>query len=147
MGAIKGYTIEWCSQLKSDNGWCHFDKNKILLSKSRLQGQKRTVLVKTILHEAIHAYLDKIGISREENAEYGREYRIERKRISQAIGEYVDSERDIDRKLLGKIVHSFKCVKCGLCIDRSIAQTPYRENFPRMQQHMRDCTGTFEELS
>ncbi|XP_012279028.1 sprT-like domain-containing protein Spartan [Orussus abietinus] len=143
---LKGYTMRWNSQLKVEYDRCNYHTNTIHVSKGRHESQRRSVLVKTILHETIHAYLDKTGQDRAENSAHSRAFRAEKRRISVHIGEDIDNEEDVDLEIAKKLILVYCCKRCGRRVQRGIDQAPQNEMLPDIQKHKQKCSGTFEKL-
>ncbi|XP_011298893.1 sprT-like domain-containing protein Spartan isoform X2 [Fopius arisanus] len=143
-GKIKGYRIEWNASLITAYGRTNFSQNKISISKFRHQGQRRSVLVKSILHQAIHAYLDKLGLNRRENAAHGKDFKIEKSRISKALGEDIASRDDVNWTQAEEFISAHQCTKCKKILYRRKGQDPNKVKPYTRVYH--DCPGSFRPI-
>lgn len=143
-GKIKGYRIEWNASLITAYGRTNFSQNKISISKFRHEGQKRSVLVKTILHQAIHAYLDKLGHNRKENSTHGKDFKNEKIRISKKVGEDIGSRDDVNYILAEDFISAFQCRKCNKILYRRTGQDPNKVKMYTKVYH--DCPGLFRPI-
>ncbi|XP_015117194.1 sprT-like domain-containing protein Spartan [Diachasma alloeum] len=143
-GKIKGYRIEWNASLITAYGRTNFSQNKISISKFRHLGQKRSVLVKTILHQAIHAYLDKLGFNRRENAAHGKDFKAEKSRISRKVGEDIASRDDVNFAGAETYIRAHQCKKCKKILYRRTGQDPNVVKPYTKVYH--DCPGVFRPI-
>ncbi|XP_015114944.1 uncharacterized protein LOC107039698 [Diachasma alloeum] len=146
-GKLRGYTLWRSKDFKDTFGYTDFLQRKIFLQECLFSaGLSRTVLVRIILHELCHAYVDVMGGDRMENQLHGFNWKREVIRVNEALQCDIEDESDVDWKRLRRIGLDklYICERCGLRIIRMIKWLPDAKFFSWFPRHANRCGGEFK---
>ncbi|XP_063974721.1 DNA-dependent metalloprotease SPRTN-like [Diachasmimorpha longicaudata] len=146
-GGVRGFTYLRSNRKKDCFGYTDFTTKIIYLQEFMFSaGLCRSVLVRALFHEMIHAFLDNTGADRNENSGHGPIFMREVSRINKLLGCDLMDESDVswDRLRILNLDKVFICNKCRKKVSRVLTRPPGPDDFyPWYESHRRRCGGTF----
>ncbi|XP_063972417.1 DNA-dependent metalloprotease SPRTN-like [Diachasmimorpha longicaudata] len=146
-GGVRGYTYVRSNRRKDCFSYTNFTTKIVYLQEFLFSaGLCRSVLVRKLLHEMIHAFLDTSGADRNENSEHGPIFKKEVTRINRLLGCDLMDDSDVswDRLRVLNLDKLFICNKCGKKVFRVLSRPPGPDDFyPWYESHRERCGGAF----
>ncbi|XP_011297320.1 sprT-like domain-containing protein Spartan [Fopius arisanus] len=146
-GAVRGYTFVWTKTRKGCFGHTDFLRKIVFIQECLLtRGLCRSVFIRVLLHEMIHAYLDITGCSRLENGKHGPDFKEKVKELNKRLNCDLldDGDVDWDRLEPASLKKKFECNRCGKKVMRTISRPLSNLIFmPWYDEHDKSCGGSF----
>uniref|UniRef100_A0A0C9RLG2 CA124_0 protein n=1 Tax=Fopius arisanus TaxID=64838 RepID=A0A0C9RLG2_9HYME len=145
-GEVRGYTFVWTRTRKDCFGYTDFTRRIIYLQECLLlPGICRSALVRVLIHELVHAFLDVTGAARRENSDHGPVFRNKVHEINGKLSCDILAEGDIDwaRLNMAGLDKFYVCDICNRKVPRTVNRPPDSTFFPWFEKHARKCGGSF----
>ncbi|XP_063980509.1 uncharacterized protein LOC135164261 isoform X3 [Diachasmimorpha longicaudata] len=145
-GKLRGYTVWRTKGCKDAFGFTDFLRKKIMLQECLFSAElSRTVLVRVLVHEMCHAFVDVLLGNRWENQCHGANWKKEVLRLNTALGCNIEDDGDIDWVKLRKmgLDKLYICDRCGKQSIRMIKRPPDAKFFSWVPRHAERCGGSF----
>lgn len=144
---VRAFVVERTKTLKHLFGYACFTKRKIFLQECLFSvGLRRSVLVRILLHEMTHAFLEMKKTPRDENGDHGDAFWRKIEEINGELGCDVMDESDVDWDLLAALGWDiiYACERCGKEVRRSVHRPPDATCcYTWWQRHAARCGGEF----
>lgn len=136
---IRGFAFRWCGQLRSIAGRARtYPHRWISLSKEIHVGRTMKIMVETLLHEMVHAYL--FCISDREAMDHGPRFLEVMNDVNARSGLSIAV---FDNGGLNHIMHLQTIWQCTNCKEEMVRLRPVRPNDKSVKNHAKTCSGSW----